>query len=1082
MARRLMSRRGNSASQPQVTPYQQHEVHNLVIVKKYCLEKMLDDGWREWENTKQELVLVKRQLTEKDALILQLKTASRRLQETLRKKDKDLQAAFAILRSPQDAKTTKTRKQELIDRLVSECTQRAATSEALAEERRKEIDHLKYSRCGAHSHIRSKFLRFQELEVEIEECHMEIDRLRAKLETTAASSPTAIAGKLKVSAVPLASNVSGTYKGILVKKNKLEPLNLQEQESPDSRQNVDIPRMNSTLSATGQVRVVPLAKYDHREGFVSKTRRRALEAEYYKQVRLAQLEVECELEENLHIRAAREAKRLEATEYQERRTDFIINSARSQQSTSRNNDPGEEDVQRNVTTNKEGKDVDKADESSGKQVAEDSEASAPEKNSENDESCDEVMEVKSEKKTYEDDGSDDVTDDHCKETGFDSAWNVDPKLHYDPEPYQNDATDDDFKETRPGTIWNMNPISENKPGPYQNENGSATDNCNDTNPGTIWNVDPHPERKSDPYPNESKSADTAQDNGESSMKSTAWNVDPEPSNIEAGEGDPDRVIWNADPNPGDPVDDVPVAYSDDEDDDHEAAGEQDSTVSNDNANVWSLPPSPSLHTEEKSGDPVVSHKAESDSVQENSNDDDNGREGVWNVDPTPTSLEYQAATNMTETTNGNPTEVNQPVWNLDPEPTNVAENDDEEHLPEVNQSVWNLDPEPAPVLDAISSSEEIQHNHDDANDEISLEKAVVSAAEEIVHAESSSGKNPNLVTDNPSSNAENGECPWNLEPKVPTPPSSNTEEGQIPQHNDADELSSGTKSAQVKADHTDTNRDPDTNTVWNLSPSASEPVSNFDSEGGNEEDNTTSVWNLDPHTGDSSGPPDTSTIVAVSELKTAAAQEDEQFEGSRSEDAMETPADGTEAPVEYPTTFPQHFFIFTHDRLRRCHRRGCKCMPGASLAKLQRHPNLSINTDVICITTAQNSPLYIRTFGEEGEDLGFHYIAHVSLDVIEEKLRGAGVTTSKDDMYLGFLGPIEDYRVYGYVTNTSVKFVVVLQDAPVRESELRPFFSEVHRLYVNAMSNPFAPLGERLTSQTFDKRVSNLVVQHNTSS
>ncbi|EEY68291.1 trafficking protein particle complex subunit 2-like protein [Phytophthora infestans T30-4] len=134
----------------------------------------------------------------------------------------------------------------------------------------------------------------------------------------------------------------------------------------------------------------------------------------------------------------------------------------------------------------------------------------------------------------------------------------------------------------------------------------------------------------------------------------------------------------------------------------------------------------------------------------------------------------------------------------------------------------------------------------------------------------------------------------------------------------------------------------------------------------------------------------------------------------------------------------------------------------------------------VAVIGAANSPLYIRTFGEEGEDLGFHYIAHVSLDVIEEKLRGAGITSSKDDMYLGFLGPIEDYRVYGYVTNTSVKFVVVLQDAPVRESELRPFFAEVHRLYVNAMSNPFAPLGERLTSQTFDKRVSNLVVQHNT--
>ncbi|CAH0473953.1 unnamed protein product [Peronospora belbahrii] len=137
----------------------------------------------------------------------------------------------------------------------------------------------------------------------------------------------------------------------------------------------------------------------------------------------------------------------------------------------------------------------------------------------------------------------------------------------------------------------------------------------------------------------------------------------------------------------------------------------------------------------------------------------------------------------------------------------------------------------------------------------------------------------------------------------------------------------------------------------------------------------------------------------------------------------------------------------------------------------------------IAVIGAANSPLYIRTFGQESEDLGFHYIAHVSLDVIEEKLQSStSITSSKDNLYLGFLGPIEDYRVYGYVTNTSTKFVVVLQDAPVRGSELKQFFVEVHRLYVNAMSNPFAPLGERLTSQTFDKRVSNLVVQYNTSS
>lgn len=42
------------------------------------------------------------------------------------------------------------------------------------------------------------------------------------------------------------------------------------------------------------------------------------------------------------------------------------------------------------------------------------------------------------------------------------------------------------------------------------------------------------------------------------------------------------------------------------------------------------------------------------------------------------------------------------------------------------------------------------------------------------------------------------------------------------------------------------------------------------------------------------------------------------------------------------------------------------------------------------------------------------------------------------------------------------------------------FFAEMHKMYVNAMSNPFAPIGERITSQSFEKKVYNLVLQHNT--
>ncbi|ETV97869.1 hypothetical protein H310_09195 [Aphanomyces invadans] len=127
----------------------------------------------------------------------------------------------------------------------------------------------------------------------------------------------------------------------------------------------------------------------------------------------------------------------------------------------------------------------------------------------------------------------------------------------------------------------------------------------------------------------------------------------------------------------------------------------------------------------------------------------------------------------------------------------------------------------------------------------------------------------------------------------------------------------------------------------------------------------------------------------------------------------------------------------------------------------------------VAIVGANNNPLFVRAYCED-DDLSFHYIAHIALDIVEERVK-----LSKDDMYLGFLGPVEDFRVYGYVTNTLVKLIAVVQDAPLKDSDMRAFFADVHKLYVNAMSNPFAILGERITSAKFESHVKSLVLQHN---
>ncbi|KAL0589773.1 hypothetical protein ABG067_002322 [Albugo candida] len=90
----------------------------------------------------------------------------------------------------------------------------------------------------------------------------------------------------------------------------------------------------------------------------------------------------------------------------------------------------------------------------------------------------------------------------------------------------------------------------------------------------------------------------------------------------------------------------------------------------------------------------------------------------------------------------------------------------------------------------------------------------------------------------------------------------------------------------------------------------------------------------------------------------------------------------------------------------------------------------------VAVVGAANNPLYLRTFDED-EDLTFRHIVHVSLDLVEEKLRSWTSVAAKNEMYLGFLSPIEDYRVYGYITNTNIKLIAVLQRQPARDSEIR---------------------------------------------
>ncbi len=92
-----------------------------------------------------------------------------------------------------------------------------------------------------------------------------------------------------------------------------------------------------------------------------------------------------------------------------------------------------------------------------------------------------------------------------------------------------------------------------------------------------------------------------------------------------------------------------------------------------------------------------------------------------------------------------------------------------------------------------------------------------------------------------------------------------------------------------------------------------------------------------------------------------------------------------------------------------------------------------------------------------------------------------------DGMFVGLLAPMEELRVYGYVTTTKVKFILVVEDDAVPEaqpnvdSEIKNLMKQLHELYVQEMLNPFRDVTAPISSKRFDEQIQNYVATFNQS-
>ncbi|ORZ02356.1 Sedlin [Syncephalastrum racemosum] len=133
---------------------------------------------------------------------------------------------------------------------------------------------------------------------------------------------------------------------------------------------------------------------------------------------------------------------------------------------------------------------------------------------------------------------------------------------------------------------------------------------------------------------------------------------------------------------------------------------------------------------------------------------------------------------------------------------------------------------------------------------------------------------------------------------------------------------------------------------------------------------------------------------------------------------------------------------------------------------------MSSEINCIALIGKQNNPLYIKNFSKTHPDLKYHYIAHTSIDVIEERVANGPKNL---ELYLGLLYAMEDLAVYGFMTNTRVKFVVVVSvtDGIIRDADMKAIFRKVHSAYLTQICNPFYNLDSQksLSSKAFVRAI-----------
>lgn len=84
------------------------------------------------------------------------------------------------------------------------------------------------------------------------------------------------------------------------------------------------------------------------------------------------------------------------------------------------------------------------------------------------------------------------------------------------------------------------------------------------------------------------------------------------------------------------------------------------------------------------------------------------------------------------------------------------------------------------------------------------------------------------------------------------------------------------------------------------------------------------------------------------------------------------------------------------------------------------------------------------------------------------------------DLYLGQLFNVEDYRIFGLLSNSHNKTIVICDNSLTTDSAIvKEVIFQLNTAFVNAIQNPFQPIGSPLLMKSLDQIVHKILDKHN---